>query len=170
MTCELMLLRHGKSDWSTATSDFERPLAKRGKRDAKMVGIWLLQKGLRPDYIISSPARRALDTARRAVKRMGMDIDEIIRDGRVYDADLSDLMAGLRDHSDSMKRILLVGHNPGLEELVEYMADERVEIPVDGKLMPTATLARLVLPGDWSGLSAGCAQLKSITRPSNMQT
>jgi len=63
---------------------------------------------------------------------------------------------------------LLVGHNPGLEELLVWLADAAVAVPDDGKLMPTATLARLRMPADWRALVAGCARLKSITRPATL--
>ncbi|MCP3670554.1 MAG: histidine phosphatase family protein [Gammaproteobacteria bacterium] len=168
MTCELMLLRHGKSDWSTAVGDFDRPLTKRGKRGAKGVGGWLSRINLIPDHIISSPASRAWDTAHRAAEYMGLGQEFIVRDKRIYAADVSDLLQVLRDCPGSAKRVMLVGHNPGLEELVEYLVDGLVEIPADGKLMPTATVARLILTGGWAELDAGCAQLESITRPSGM--
>jgi len=168
MTIELMLLRHGKSDWSTAAADFERPLTKRGKRDAKRVGAWLFQGNAAPDYMFTSPARRAWGTARRAVKSMEMNKSTIVRDERIYAAGVSDLLAVLRECPDRVRRVMLVGHNPGLEDLVEYLADEVIEVPADGKLMPTATLARLSMACGWSELDAGCARLISITRPSDM--
>jgi len=168
MSYELMLLRHGKSDWSTDSGDFDRPLTKRGKRGAEGVGVWLSRVESIPDYIIASPAKRAWDTARRAAVNMHLNQEVIVRDGRIYAADVSDLLQVLCESQDWARRVMLVGHNPGLEELVEYLADARVEIPADGKLMPTATVARLVLPNGWSELDPGCAQLESITRPSGM--
>ncbi|MES9976090.1 MAG: histidine phosphatase family protein, partial [Candidatus Thiodiazotropha sp.] len=68
MTRELMLLRHGKSDWSQQLEDFKRPLKDRGKRGAQRMGVWLLQQQLQPDYVISSPAERAIVTAQKTVK------------------------------------------------------------------------------------------------------
>ena len=64
--------------------------------------------------------------------------------------------------------VLLVGHNPGLEELVQHLVGDDLEPPGDGKLMPTATLVRLEMPGDWRRLDQGCAQLISITRPKGL--
>ncbi len=168
MTCELMLLRHGKSDWSTATGDFDRPLTGRGKRGAKGAGVWLSRIKSIPDHIVTSPARRAWGTAHRAAANMGLEQEAIVRDERIYAADVSDLLQVLRECPNQARRVMLVGHNPGLEELVEYLADDLVEIPADGKLMPTATIAWLTMSGSWSELDAGCAQLKAITRPSDM--
>ena len=66
MTRELLILRHGKSDWEAGTDDFHRPLKDRGKRGAQRVGVWLLQQGLLPDHVVSSPAERAIVTAEKA--------------------------------------------------------------------------------------------------------
>ncbi len=72
MTHELLILRHGKSDWDAGTDDYHRPLMDRGKRGAQRMGIWLLQRQLLPDLIISSPAERALVTAQKLCKAAGM--------------------------------------------------------------------------------------------------
>lgn len=168
MTCELMLLRHGKSDWATSASDVDRPLTERGKHDAKRLGVWLHKHGLVPDYIITSTAKRAWGTARRAAEKMGLDRDTIVQNERIYAAGISALMTILQDCPDSAKRVMLVGHNPGLEDMAKNLANEKIKIPADGKLMPTATLARFTIPGSWGDLRAGCASLESITRPSDL--
>jgi phosphohistidine phosphatase len=168
MSYELMLLRHGKSDWSIFGADYDRPLAKRGKRDARQVGLWLSRRGLEPDLIVTSPAKRARSTARRAAVNMGMEKGSIIRDGRIYAADVSDLLQIIRECPASAGRVMLVGHNPGFEELVEYLADTGVKIPQDGKLMPTATLALMTLAGGWDSAGAGSVRLEDIVRPAAM--
>ncbi len=169
MTCELLLLRHGKSDWSTSASDIDRPLKERGKRDAKRVGVWLRAHGLVPDYVIASTARRARGTARRAAGKMGLDRDRVVQDERIYAASVPALMAILQDCPESAQRVMLVGHNPGLEDLVRHLAKEKIEMPADGKLIPTAALARLTIPGHWCDLEAGYATLDSIRRPAELQ-
>jgi len=168
MTYELILLRHGKSDWSVATGDFDRPLTERGESGAKSAGRWLHDSGDVPDYIVTSPAKRACSTARRAAKHMGFDVESIVKDHRVYAAGVSDLLAVLQDCPDEANRVMLVGHNPGFEDMVQYLADEKVLIPADGKLMPTATLAWFTLSCGWKELKDGCASVKSITRPADM--
>ncbi len=169
MTCELLLLRHGKSDWSSSASDIDRPLKERGKRDAKRVGSWLRAHGLVPDYIIASTARRARGTARKAAGKMGLDRDSVIQDERIYAASVQTLMTILQDCPDSARRVMLVGHNPGLEDLVRHLVKDKMEMPADGKLIPTAALARLIIPGDWCDLEAKCATLDSIIRPAELQ-
>ncbi|MDO9140744.1 MAG: histidine phosphatase family protein, partial [Methylobacter sp.] len=117
MTHELLLLRHAKSDWSVDMDDFSRPLKKRGRRAAKQMGRWLVKQQLIPDIILSSPATRALATAQRVCKQLGMDESAIICDPRIYEADAQTLLALLKVRRDE-RRVLLVGHNPGLEDLL----------------------------------------------------
>jgi phosphohistidine phosphatase len=162
---ELLILRHGKSDWSQATDDFKRPLKERGKRDAQRMGLWLAQQDWVPDYILASPASRAITTAQKLCKTIGIYTQQIKQESRIYAADNMTLLAVLADCPAKARRVLLVGHNPGLEELLQYLAEQKIPLPTDGKLLPTATLARLLMPDDWSALPAGCAQMDSITRP-----
>jgi len=164
MTRELLLLRHGKSDWGTGGDDYHRPLKDRGKRGAQRIGVWLAQQKMVPDLIVTSPAERALVTAQKACKAMGNGDQGIHTDKRIYAAGLDELLEVLGDCPQDAGRIMLVGHNPGLEELLDWLASEAVPVPDDGKLLPTATLARLQMPADWQVLIAGCARLDAITR------
>ncbi len=148
---ELLLLRHGKSDWSSDSADFYRPLNKRGKRSAQRMGEWLSKQQLIPDLIMSSPAIRALTTAETVCVAMGIDISSIQTERGIYEAGLSDLRQILRGIPDSVQRLLLVGHNPGFESLLSDLAPD-IAMPDDGKLMPTATLAYLHLDPQWSVL------------------
>jgi len=166
MTRELLILRHGKSDWNAGSDDFHRPLQDRGKRGAQRIGVWLARQGLLPDYVVSSPAERAIVTAEKACKAMGCSAREIHRDQAVYEAGPQQLLQVLATCPDNVQRVLLVGHNPGLEQLLEYLVAGRLPGTEDGKLLPTATLARLAMPADWRHLETGCAELLSLTRPS----
>ncbi len=165
MSKELLILRHGKSDWGVDVDDFHRPLKDRGKRGAQRMGVYLWQQNLRPDLIITSPAERALVTAEKCCKAMGMGTGIIRQDAKVYETEPDDLLSVLGSCPPDTQRIMLVGHNPGLESLLVYLAGSRVSMPDDGKLLPTATLAHLVMPSDWRQLSEGCGELVSITRP-----
>ncbi len=168
MKRELLILRHGKSDWDVACDDFQRPLKDRGKRGAQRMGAWLWREGRIADLIITSPAERALVTAEKCCKAMGLGAAGIIEKRRIYDAGAGDLMHVLNESPAEAQRILLVGHNPGLEELVEYLADVQPAIPADGKLMPTATLAIFSVAEEWSALSAGGGHLEEIVRPNQL--
>lgn len=164
MKHELLLLRHGKSDWDTGAGDFDRPLKDRGKRGAQRIAVWLQARDRVPDHVVSSPALRALETARKASKAMGLRGADVHEDPRIYLADTAQLLEVLGDCPQEVKRILLVGHNPGLEQLVEWLSDAAVDIPQDGKLLPTATLAWMTLETPWDVLAPGCASLEQIIR------
>ncbi|MET0105489.1 MAG: NUDIX domain-containing protein [Sedimenticola sp.] len=168
MTRELLLLRHGKSDWSVDTDDYHRPLKNRGKRGAQRIGTWLLQQDLVPDYVITSPAERALVTAQKCCKAMHLGAKHVHKDKRIYLADPYALLATLAECPPKAKRVMLVGHNPGLELLLSHLSDEPPEMPPDGKLMPTATLARLAMPKDWSDLQQGQGKLLQLIRASSL--
>jgi phosphohistidine phosphatase len=166
MPRELLILRHAKSDWNAGSpSDFERPLAKRGKKDAPRVGEWLYREGLVPDIVVSSPAERAKQTAIKVCKSMDFKKRKIVWDKKIYGGEVADLLGVLAGCPEKASVVLLVGHNPGLEDLLRYLAGDEVEIPNDGKLLPTATLARLEMPNDWTELEPGCAQLIGVCRP-----
>lgn len=169
MPRELLILRHAKSDWDAGiASDFKRPLSKRGKRDAPRVGAWLYREGLVPDLVISSPAQRARQTAEKVCKSMDYSKKKIRWQDEVYGASAPSLLHLLGRCSPEARIVLLVGHNPGLEELLVYLAGDELDEPADGKLLPTATLAWLGMPDDWGTLNSGCAQLITITRPPNL--
>jgi phosphohistidine phosphatase len=168
MSRELLILRHGKSDWDAGVRDFDRPLKNRGKRSAQKIGVWLWQQHLRPDLIISSPAERAITTANKCAKAMDISAESVMQDRRAYAASLDDLLAVLADAPGNGQRVMLVGHNPGLEELLVFLADKEVPFPDDGKLLPTATLAHLSMPADWKELNSGDAVLKQIVRPRSL--
>ena len=162
MKYELIILRHGKSDWNNHETDFNRPLTNRGKRGAQRVGVWLAQKGLKPDMVISSPAQRARLTAQKMMKAMADTDRDIIYDKRVYEASLDDLLAVLSGVSRDIKRLILVGHNPGLEQLLMYLCDKKIAIPDNGKLLTTATLAHLSIACRWQDLKKDAAKLVTI--------
>jgi len=121
-----------------------------------------------PDHVISSPAVRAISTAEKACRAMGQKPDRIQRERGVYAAGVEDLVAVLRRSPEQAARVMIVGHNPGLEELLVYLSDPEPAIPDDGKLLPTATLARLTVKCRWADLGEGCARLKSIVRPAEL--
>lgn len=166
MTRRLWLLRHGKSDWPTGTrDDFERPLAKRGSRDSIRMGEWLAARGMAPDHVVSSPAQRARQTTLAVCGALGIGKKGIFWDTRIYGASLGQLLDALADCPATAACSLLVGHNPGLDELLTHLAGGRAETDSKGKLMTTAALADLAMPEAWGTLPAGCAELITLQRP-----
>ena len=170
MPRQLLILRHAKSSWDTdASNDFDRPLNKRGKKDAPRMGAWLRQQGLLLDYVVSSPAKRAKQTVLKAARELEIKEKQIHWDPRIYDAGTSTLLEVLTDCPADAKTVLLVGHNPGLEYLVEYLCDN-VDVPADGKLLPTAAVAHLEMPDTWDHLEPGTARLLEIIRPRSLES
>ena len=143
----LLVLRHAKSSWSdSALDDHERPLNKRGRRDAPRMGELVKEHGLIPDLVISSDAVRARLTAKAVVEAACYE-GEILLDQRLYMASPADMLSLLRTLPEKAETVMIVGHNPGLEELVLQLTGERQD-------MPTAALARIVLPVDqWRDLT-----------------
>jgi phosphohistidine phosphatase len=166
MNRELLILRHAKSDWASgAASDFQRPLSRRGKQDAPKIGAWLYREGLVPDYVVSSPAERARQTAVKVSKALDIDKERIVWDADIYEASLAELLDVLGRCPADAATVLLIGHNPGLEILIQHLASDAFTAPPDGKLLPTGALARLEMPESWDQLAPGCGRLVSITRP-----
>lgn len=118
---ELLLLRHAKSDHPEGMSDFDRPLNKRGIKDAPRMGKVLRKTDLQPDLIISSPAVRAKETAEAAAATCGytdaVDFQQIL-----YDGSTRDYIKTIQSAPADKKRLMLVGHNPHIEDVVDYLS------------------------------------------------
>jgi phosphohistidine phosphatase len=112
----LLLLRHTKSDWPAGIADRERPLNARGRDAAPLVGAYLARHGLTPDRVVVSPARRARETLDLAADAFATDPTTEI-DERIYEAAASELLAVVREQPDGAHSVLLVGHNPGFQDL-----------------------------------------------------
>ncbi len=142
----LLILRHAKSSWADASlSDHERPLKKRGRRDAPKMGALLRDEELTPEIIVSSTARRAMETAELVAAESEFE-GELIATRELYHADLESYLEVVREHAGTSDVVMLVGHNPGLEDLVEQLSGS-------WQRMPTAALAQIELDIDsWSAL------------------
>jgi phosphohistidine phosphatase len=169
MSRELLILRHAKSDWDDAAhDDLARPLSKRGKKDAPRVGAWMYREGLVPDLVVSSPAERARQTTLAVCKGLDYKRKSVVWDQTIYAASVEALVEVLRRYPSGPRTVLLVGHNPGLEGLLSYLAGDDLDDLARDTAMPTAALARLEMPDDWTELAPGCAQLVSITAPKSL--
>lgn len=168
MMRELLILRHGKAETPNSLADFERQLKKRGREDAKKVGHWLLERKLVPDYVLSSPAARALQTAQRVCKQLDIDVEDIVYEPTIYEASADVLVNVLKKCSNTSKRVLLVGHNPGLEDLILTLTGVTEALPDDASRLSTATLVQLVFEGDWDKLTKGCAKWVTLVRPESL--
>lgn len=172
MTLTLTLLRHAKSSWDDKIPrDFDRPLNKRGERAAIVVGTWLKREGLGFDHVVASPAVRVIDTIDQFVKGTGERIDATW-DRRIYLASSATLMDVMRDQSDEFKSVLMVGHNPGMEDLVFDIVPDDGSSPlreVVWKKFPTAAIARMELDIDsWADIDRKCGKLTHFIRPRDL--
>jgi phosphohistidine phosphatase len=156
----LLVLRHAKSSWDNARlADHDRPLNDRGQKDAPRMGRLLRAEGLVPDLILSSSAERALATAEAVAVAAGYD-NEIVITRSLYHADVDTCLELLAELPDEVNRVMLVGHNPTWEMLVESLTGEM-------ELMPTAAAALIELPlASWQDLSESTVgKLVDLWRP-----
>jgi len=131
------------------------------------MGNWLRKHALTPDCILSSSAVRARDTARLVADVAGIAAERITLDDRLYHAGVSTQLEVLRKHAPRTGSRMLVGHNPGMEELLEVLCHEAPDIPADGKLLPTAAIAVLQVPS-LPDLQPGQARLDRLIRPRDL--
>ena len=161
----LLILRHGKSDWSyPALADHDRPLNQRGKRDVPRMGRLLRHEQLTPDLIISSTAKRARKSASLAAEACGYD-GEIQLAKTLYLAGPEAYLEILHLLPDKCRSVMVVGHNPGLEELLETLTGE-------AETLSTAALAQVSLPvTHWRDLDGDTeGKLVNVWRPRELET
>ncbi len=131
---EICLFRHAKSSWKyPKLDDFERPLNKRGRRNAPFMGQILNEIGFHPDLIISSPASRAATTARIVAMEIDYSLDDIQYLASIYESSLDSLVQALSNLDEQLNRIMLVGHNPALTILANQIGDTPItNLPTSG--------------------------------------
>ncbi len=130
----LYLVRHAKSSWKhTELSDFERPLNKRGKNNAPFMGKLLSDKGVNPELVISSPAKRASVTAKIIASEINYPEEKIVIDENIYEATGRNLLEIISGTEEKYNSVMLFGHNPGLTVLQNNLSDHFIDnIPTCG--------------------------------------
>ena len=130
----LYIIRHAKSSWKKQDlADFDRPLNKRGKHDAPLMGTQLLKINVCPDLVITSPAKRALTTAETIAEKINYPRKKIIENIQLYLADVPELLDVVRNFDESVKNAVLVGHNPGVTDFSNFLTDDDIEnVPTCG--------------------------------------
>jgi len=158
----LFLLRHAKSSWKDQSlPDFERPLNRRGKDAAADIGRYLKHELIVPELVLSSPAVRARETIERVAQVAKWDVD-VRFDQRIYEAGGLRLLEVVSQIENEIKSALLVGHNPGLEELLMLLTGE-------SKRMPTAALAQIDLKSSkWANAADKRAKLAWRIKPRDL--
>ncbi|MGA5821950.1 SixA phosphatase family protein [Kitasatospora sp. NPDC094028] len=161
----LVVLRHAKSAWPDVP-DAERPLAPRGRRDAPAAGAWLSEAALLPDLVVCSPARRAAETFELACGQWRRR-PPVAFDPRVYGADAAGLVEVLRDVEEAVGTLLLIGHQPALQDLVlDLSAGTRGEaVERLRRKFPTCGLAVVRIAWPWTRLGPGAGRLVDFAVP-----
>ncbi len=160
----LLLLRHAKSSHKDErVDDIDRPLNKRGIEDAKLIGNLIRKKKIKPDLILTSPAERARQTADLVRKSAHLTV-ELTFDKRIYGATMGALVRLIKQINNNSNTVLLIGHNPGLEELLQKLTGEIVTLP-------TAALAFIELNVEhWSEMRGGSGQLQYRVKPKELES
>ncbi|NEA65652.1 histidine phosphatase family protein [Streptomyces sp. SID12488] len=168
----LVVLRHAKSAWPMGVGDHDRPLGPRGLRDAPAAGRALAEADCLPDLTLCSTAERARRTYQLAAAEWGTPLP-VRHDPRLYGADVPELLAVVREVPPDVGTLLLVGHNPGLEELVLELAGDALGDALDTvrTKFPTSAIAVLARHGDgWHDLAPGAALLTDLIVPRGTKT
>jgi phosphohistidine phosphatase len=162
------LLRHAKSSWKEpGLADHERPLARRGRRAAKAIGGRLREQGVAPELVLCSTARRARETLERIEPTLGRG-DVCVEPG-LYGAPPEVLLARLREIPLAVRSVMVIGHNPGLQELALVLARHGSSVRELEAKFPTGALATLAFRGPgWHALDRGAVELIDFIRPRDL--
>lgn len=165
---KLYLIRHAKSSWDDPDlPDFDRPLNKRGKKDAPNMARRLKEKRITPDVMLTSPAARAIDTCKDFAKVLNFKMDKIKAEQKLYHANEDQLLNILKEQKDLSRDdeevLLLFGHNPGLTEFANLLFAVRIDnIPTCGIVGGTLNIDK------WKDVEFGCGEFEFIDFPKNI--
>jgi len=161
---QIYVLRHAKSSWNNSNlSDFERPLSKRGIRDANKLSIFLKNMDLMIDIVLCSTAVRAKDTFDLTACGFNFEIDKANYTDKLYFGDVSSIIMRLKEIDNSLKNILIVGHNPTLHYLVESLTNTKID------RFKTCNLAIITHDDNWNSLGSKKSSLKSLIKPKELK-
>jgi len=164
MTKKLFVLRHAKSSWDDPDlDDHDRPLAQRGRRAAEVVAEHVRANEVEPDIVLCSSARRTRETL-ETVKPRG----EWVIDPELYGADADTVLDRIRGVPEASRTVMVIGHNPAMQELVLDLAGTGDELDEARHKFPTGALATLTFECAWGELSSGSAHLSSFVRPKQL--
>ena len=167
---ELMLMRHAKSDWNSHKADIDRPLNARGRKDAGRMGGYLNERGLVPDRMLVSPAQRTQETAELLLSDLSVPEENIVVDKELYLADRDTLLEMIELYAIENQRLLILAHNPGMDELVSYLANTPPSLSDSGKLMTTCAVACFHVQSPDALKRRGLGELQQLFRPAEIST
>ncbi|SMO68181.1 SixA phosphatase family protein [Solitalea koreensis] len=156
----LYLIRHAKSDQTITGSDFDRPLNDRGFKDAPKMAERLLNKKVHPDLIISSPAKRALTTAKTFAETLNYGFKNIYEEKLIYEASTATLLKVINHINDKHEVVLLFGHNPGITFIINYLTNNKLDN------LPTCGVFKIEFELDsWKLVSEGAGKAAYLDYP-----
>lgn len=176
MTKTLLVMRHAKSSWDLAgQKDFVRPLNKRGRQAASLMGQFLQEQKLEPDFILSSPAQRTRETLEK-LRPFLSSATQVSFSPALYLASARLIRAEIASVPDHVNRLMILGHNPGLWDLSQFLWSKIADSPTAGNIshpllekFPTAAIAHFECPLDhWADLSENTARLCGFYRPKHL--
>lgn len=160
---EIMILRHAKAEAGSPAGDFARRLTEAGREHARRLGMQLHDQRLIPQSVYSSTALRAIETASLVCEQMAITSDQIVQKEALYLADVEIYLSLLQQVHPRITRVMLVGHNPVLEDLVDYLSrDPFISNQPSGKRLLPATLITLRYDGDWPALAAHSCNISHL--------
>lgn len=165
----LILLRHAKSGDDLVERDFDRQLSRRGQRAAMRIGQWFADEAMNFDAVIASPAQRVRETIESVERGIGFGLEPRF-EPRIYLASAATLLEVVQATDDTVGTLLLIGHNPGLEDLVLMLAGDDDALRAEAEVKyPTATVAVLDCDIDrWADLDEACGTLSAFVRPRDL--
>lgn len=153
----LYLIRHAKSSWDNpGLRDFNRPLNERGQREAPLMAALIAEMGIKPNLIVSSPARRAITTAQYFAEALGIAEEDIVRNQDIYEADPQDILRLISGLPESAETVFVFGHNPTFTDVANHFSDDFIEN------IPTCGIVRIDSPADsWRSFYEGNARVSA---------
>jgi phosphohistidine phosphatase len=163
MAKQLLLIRHAKSDWNNAgLKDFDRPLNKRGNSNAPEMAQRMFKKGIIPNLLVSSPALRALTTAKHFASTLQIPSEKLQKESTIYEANVKSLLNVVNDLDDQADFVALFGHNPGLTDFANYLSNSNIYN------MPTCSMVMIAFSCEnWSEVSADTGEIVFFDYPKN---
>lgn len=154
MSRELILIRHARAEWGNPAADAERILSSEGRNEAERLGTWLAEQHITPDYVLCSSATRTRQTWDILAGTLEQQPAVVLFEPRLYLAELPVLLQILQAIAADVRRVTLLGHNPGLEQLAAHISAEPLPRNSIGEIFATANLLRFAVPDDWCDLHA----------------
>ncbi len=169
MSFTLFLMRHAKSDWSgSELSDFDRPINDRGQKNSYRIGLWLKQYNKIPQHIVSSTALRAKQTTELVVDALSSKPEKVLYDDILYLASVDTLLQYVHTHKTGLNSLMLVAHNPGMEDLVNYLLAKSASIDNSITSMTTANIVIFEYTDREFNIFHDKAKLIDFIRPSDI--